>query len=282
MRDTEATVKAGPGDIDFVVVGCQRCGTTWLDAALRDHPRVGLPDKKQSYFFDRHFANGLDWYFERFDDVARRRAEDNLVVGEVATGYSLPHAVPKLAATLPDVRLLMVMRNPVERAYSNYSTRRAEEGWPSFEAAVEASPDLLERGMYMDQIEDLLTHYPRERMLMLLYDDLKQDDRAYYDRVLTFLGLDPGASCSLIGQRKNAAMFPRLRRALHRIGLKPVLRALSKSPVGDVVRRRMRSRGSRSDRRMDPATRARLVEHFRVANDRLAEFLERDLSSWNR
>ena len=55
------------GPLTFLMVGCQRCGTTWIDAALRDHPEVYLPPDKQSYFFDRHYERGIDWYLERFD-----------------------------------------------------------------------------------------------------------------------------------------------------------------------------------------------------------------------
>lgn len=262
--------------VDFVVVGCQRCGTTWLDAALREIPGVHLPDTKQSYFFDRNWDEGVAWWAARFEG-----APEDAVVGEVATGYSLPHAVDRMADTVPQAKLIMVMRHPIERAYSNFQTRRAEEGWASFEDALERSGDLVERGMYADQLEHLRRRYPEDRILTLLYDDLRTDDRAYLDRVLDFLGLEPGQPCSLIGQRKNAATFPRLRHVLHRVGLKPLVRALSKSPVGDLVRRRMRRSGRRSDKTLDPATRARLVEVFRDSNDRLARMIERDLSHWN-
>lgn len=268
--------------VTFLMVGCQRCGTTWVDAALREHPQVHLPPQKQTYFFDRHFGAGDDhdlaWYLGQFDGAG----PEHRAVGEVATGYSLPHAIPPMAEHFPHVKLIMSMRHPVERAYSNYLTRCAEEGWPSFEAALETSPDLLERGRYIEQIEGLLQHYPRERILFLLYEDLARDDRVYLRSILEFLDVDASFESSQIGRRMNAARMARLRRTLHRMGLKPALRALSRSPIGDLVRRRTRTGGRDSSTTMDARTRARLVEAFEPFNARLARFLERDLDGWNR
>ena len=102
--------------ITFFMIGCQRCGTSWIDAALRDHPQVFLPKMKQSYFFDRNYKNGIDWYMERFKEIEPQQK----AVGEIATGYCLPEAIQDMAKHFPDVKLMMVMRNPVDRAYSNF------------------------------------------------------------------------------------------------------------------------------------------------------------------
>ena len=264
-----------PQDITFLMVGCQRCGTTWVDAALREHPEIYLPEKKQSYFFDRNYDRGMDWFMSRFEGAkAAHRA-----VGEVATGYSLPQAVERMAKDLPHLKIIMAMRNPIERAYSNYRVRFVEEGWSSFEDALEKSPDLLERGQYADQIEHLLQFYPRDRLLLLIYDDLVADDRAYLRSIYEFLGVDPDFQSSLIGQRSNAAMFTRSRGMLNRLGLKPVLRMLSRSRAGKLVRRLKKQQGA-VKQEISAETRGRLVEHFRPFNQKLGEHLERALMSW--
>lgn len=266
-----------PDCVTFLVVGCQRCGTTWLDAALREHPQVYLPETKQSYFFDRHFDKGADWWLERFAGAgAEHRA-----VGEVATGYSLPQAVDRMADLVPQAKLVMTMRHPIERAYSFFQSRRAEQGWSSFEQALEADPELISRGRYIEQIEHLLTRYPRERLLLLFYDDFAKDNAAYLRSVLEFIGVDPDFQSSQVGRRRNAAMFPRARRALHRVGLKPILTALSRSPVGDAVRRANNRRRTDPSEAMSAETRRRLVDEFKPFNDRLAKFAGRDLSHWN-
>lgn len=269
---------SSPDRITFLVVGCQRCGTTWLDAALREHPQVYLPATKQSYFFDRHFNRGAEWWLERFSDDAAER----IAVGEVATGYSLADAVPRMASLVPHVKLIMAVRNPIERAYSNFLTRRAEQGWVSFEDALAREPDLLERGKYIEQIEAILRHYPRERFLLKFYDDFAQDNRSYFQEILGFIGVDTNFESSQFGRRRNAAMFSRLRSALHKVGLKPALVALSRSGAGDVVRRLNNQRRTPRDAGIDPQLRAKLVDMFRPFNDRLGEFAGRDLSTWNR
>jgi len=267
---------AKTSEVTFFMVGCQRCGTTWTDAALRGHPQVFLPEQKQSYFFDRNYEKGIDWFMERFDGVTT----ENLAVGEIATGYCLPNSIPRMSKHFPDVKLIMVMRNPVDRAYSNYQTRQVEEGWSSFEKAIESDSDLLLRGQYIDQIEHLLEFDDSNQILFLLYDDLHQDDKAYLKTILEFIGVDSTLDSSLIGQRKNAAMFPMLRKWLHKLGLKRFVNIISKSWVGDKIRRSRKSKG-RAYQPMGQKTKEHLLEHFAPYNSRLSTFLQRDLSSWN-
>jgi len=267
----------GQSDIKptFMMVGCQRCGTTWTDAALRNHPEIYLPNQKQSYFFDRNYDKGIEWYLGRFQD-----AKEGELVGEIATGYCLIDAVPLMHKHFPEIKLMMVMRNPIDRAYSNYQARKVEQGWTSFADALEREPDLLTRGEYIDQIECLLRHYDSEQILFLLYDDLYQDDRAYLMSILEFLGVNASIESNLYGQRKNAAMFPRLRKVLHCCGLKPVVNWISRSSIGDAIRRQRKRKG-KSYSMMDMETMSILNAHFKPFNERLADFLNRDLSQWS-
>jgi len=262
--------------VTFLMVGCQRCGTTWTAAALSSHPSVYLPEKKQSYFFDRYYDKGIDWYMERFTGVERQHK----AVGEIATGYCLRDAVPRLAKHFPDIKLIMVMRNPVDRAYSNFQTRKMEFNCSSFEEAIESYPDILERGQYSDQIDELLKYYKRDQILFLLYDDLYADDRDYLKTILDFIGVDSSIESKLIGQRMNAAVFPTIRNTLHKIGFDPVVRVFRKSFFGDWLRRSRKRKGSGYSP-MDPSTRKKLIKHFRSHNDRLSSQLQRDLSDWN-
>jgi len=263
--------------VTFFMVGCQRCGTTWTDAALREHPQVFLPSKKQSYFFDRNYDKGMDWFMERFKGIESKQ----IAVGEIATGYCLPGSVPRMAKHFPNVKLLMVMRNPIDRAYSNYQSRKSECGWTSFEQAIESDVDLLERGQYADQIDALLEHYPREQLKLLLYDDLHEDDRSFLTSVLEFIGVESDVDSKLFGQRKNAAMFPKTRKVLHQFGLKPLTKLLSQSWIGDTIRRKRKNKG-KAYQQANVETREKLVKYFLPYNTRLSELLNRDLSHWNR
>ncbi len=262
--------------ITFLVVGCQRCGTTWVDAALREHPEVYLPPQKQTYFFDRNHEKGLEWWLENFKGAEPGRHK---AVGEVATGYCLVEASPRMAAAAPQARLIMTMRHPVERAYSYYLTMKDETGQLPFAEAVERDPDLLARGRYIEQIEQILRHYPRERLLLLTYDQLASNDRAYFRQILEFIGVDPEFESSQFGQIRNSAMFPRTRRALDRAGLRPVVRAVSRSPVGDMIRR-ARKKAKRGYSTMPAEDRARILEHFEPSTRRLEALTGWSLPGW--
>jgi hypothetical protein len=262
--------------LTFLMIGCQRCGTTWTDAALREHPQIYLPCSKQSYFFDRNYANGLDWYMKRFDGVGQQ----HLATGEIATGYCLLDAIPLMAEHFPNIKLLMLMRNPIDRAYSNYQSRKIESKWSSFEQALDEDPDLLLRGQYIDQIEILMKFYDREKVMFLLYDDLHSDDKKFLRSILTFIGVEPNIDSKLIGQRKNASMFPKLRKLLHQVGLKPIVSIISKSWIGDSVRRSRKNKG-KSYQPMKQETKNKLIEHFKPYNKRLSSYLGRDLLHWD-
>jgi hypothetical protein len=267
-----------PETITFVMAGCQRCGTSWVDAALREHPEVFLPSQKQTYFFDENYENGFDWYLEQFEGCT----QEHRAVGEISTGYCLTNAVPRLAKHLPHIKIILAMRHPVDRAYSNYQVRKAVNNWSSFESALEEDPDFRVRGQYIDQIEALLDYYPEDRIHCTMYDDLRSNDRDYLKSIFTFLGVDNTFESSQIGLQRNASMFPRLRKGLEAIGLKPAVTALSKSAVGDLVRRRNKKRRKLSSTTLDPATRMELVEYFKPYNDRLFKYLGRTLEHWNK
>ena len=265
------------GPLTFLMVGCQRCGTTWVDAALRDHPQVYLPDAKQSYFFDRAYERGIDWYVSLFDGAG----PEHVAVGEIATGYCLVDVVPMVASHFPDIRLLMVVRHPVDRLMSNYQVRKQEQGWSSLEQAIEDDPDLLARSRYGEQLDAMLEHWPRDRIKVLFHEDLSLDDRAYYRSICAFLGVDPDIETKQFGQIKNSAMFPRVRRFFTTIRLRPFLNALSRSPVGTMVRRMKKQSGRRGYATMSPETRRMLLDEFADSNRRLAELTGRNLDHWN-
>jgi len=271
-----AVAAVDPATVTFLMVGCQRCGTTWVDAALREHPQIFLPAQKQTYFFDRNYERGIGWYLENF----RQAGAAYGAVGEIATGYSLPGAVERMAEHFPHIKLIMAVRHPVDRAYSNYQVRKQESGWASFEEAIERDPDLVDRGMYMKQIDSILRHYKKEDLLVLFYEDLASDDRAYLKSILSFLGVDGDFESNQIGRQRNSAMYPRTRRVMTRLGLKPVLNAVSRSALGDAIRSAKKRWGGRGYKAVAPATRSRLMETFRQDTRKLAEFTGRDLSHW--
>lgn len=279
-KETEepGTRKASVGDITFLMVGCQRCGSTWLYEALKEHPEIYLPDAKQTHFFDESYENGLSWYLDHFDGIE----PGHKAVGEVATSYCLPDAIPLVAREFPDIKIIMAMRNPVERANSFYRSRAPHEDWKNINDALNKDTEIISRGQYIDQVELLLKYYGRDQLLFLFYDDLKEDERSYLRKVYRFLGVDTDFKPGIIGNPVRAAMFPSLRRILRKMGLTPLVNLVNKSWVGDVIRRVLKDRrkNAKSTSRMPLEIRQRLHRHFHPYNERLAQCIGRDLSEW--
>ena len=107
-------------DPNFLVIGAQRSGTTWLDTALRAHPQVYLPERrKEIHYFDEHYSRGAEWYREFFSAAAARPGLK--AIGEVTPRYLFDPLVPqRIAGDFPSMRLIAILRNPADRAYSQF------------------------------------------------------------------------------------------------------------------------------------------------------------------
>jgi Sulfotransferase domain len=223
---------------DFLILGAQKAGTTALYAYLREHPEVTGPAWKEVSFFDRHYVRGLRWYRGNFPLRGRRAA----AVGEASPSYLFhPLAPERVRAALPDVRLVALLRNPVERAHSQYQHEVAlgRESLP-FDDALAAEQARLAgeverltsdpgyfshawwdhtyaaRGLYAEQLERWLTLFPREQLLVLFTDELAADPAGSYKRVLDFLGVGGHEldSYPRIFEREYAPMEPATRERL--------------------------------------------------------------------
>jgi Sulfotransferase domain len=216
----------------FIIIGAQRAGTTSLFYYLRRHPDVRRPSSgdgsvfwpKELHFFDERYDRGLDWYRTFFPlaidrRVARMRGRD-LVAGEATPYYLFHPLVPeRVAASLPDVRLIALLRDPIERAYSHYQLMvRTGREKLSFEDAVGAEEERLARedviggegvrtkygalshqqhrhrayitrGMYADQLERWYAHFPREQLMVIRAEDFLSRPREIFADVLRFVGL---------------------------------------------------------------------------------------------
>lgn len=179
----------------FLVIGAMKGGTTSLFHYLGAHPEVATPTYKAPEFFveEANWHRGTDWYRRQF----RSTGPGVLAVGEASNAYTkFPRyrGVPaRIAATLPDVRLVYVVRDPVARTRSHYQTRVAEgvEKQP-FGEAVLSNPIYLDYSRYAMQIEQYLEHFPREQLLVVTSEELRGRRAETVAKVYEFIGVDPG------------------------------------------------------------------------------------------
>ncbi len=246
----------------FVVVGAQKAGTTSLFRYLADHPVVSPPRFKEVHFFDLHWKKGPIWYRSHFP---RNHGNQGRITGEASPYYLFHPLVPeRMARFLPDAKILVLLRNPIDRALSHYhwelgygnerlSFREAlereeeilpretgrileEEGYSSF-AHQHAS--YLARGRYAEQLARWLEFFPREQLLILTAEDFFSRTAEAMTTAQRFLGL------SEIGGRG----YP-----VHRKG--------------------------RYKEKVD-VSREELADYFRPYNQELEELLKMDFNRWD-
>lgn len=277
---------------NFVIVGAARSGSTSLYRHLRAHPEVFLPRRKELHYFDKHWNDGLDWYRSHYAEASGQPA-----LGDATPTYMYKaQAVERMAATLPDARLVAILRNPVDRAYSHYWMNRSQ--WKeklSFEAALAAEPVRLaaddghkhrgvpgscayvDRGRYLYQLRRLCEHYPHQRLMVMVFEDeLARAPQRAYASLCRFLGIDDSFVAPDLDSAANRSiayrsqLVGRVTRLAPR-SLKPVARAVARANERPL-----------SYPPMAPETRARLVEAYRADNAALATWLGRDLSAWDK
>jgi hypothetical protein len=276
MAERELTTfRIATGDFrllpDFLIIGAPKCGTTSLYHYLARHPRVAPAFRKEVRYFNKAFDRGTRWYRAHFPTVPYRLAVKafkgrRLIAGESTPLYLFePHVAERVKALLPNVKLIVLLRDPVERAYSGYQMefRNGRELLP-FGQAIEreaerlareaeraARPETsnggrpewksgyLARGMYADRLNAWFQLFSREQFLIASAEDFFSDTTRVFSQVLDFLGLEPWQPDGF--KRYNAAKY--------------------------------------SD--MDPAARTRLIEYFAPHNERLYQLLGRDFG-WSR
>jgi len=270
---------------DFIAVGPQRTGTTWLHQVLAGH--VGLPSTKETDFFLKNFERGLDWYLAFFDECPGAAP-----MGEIDPNYfGATSARERIAAMLPQCRIVVSLRDPTERAWSSYRTMR-RDAWTraGFEDTVMRSELIRESSRYAFHLANWQRDFGVDQVLACLYDDLETDPQAYLDRICEFIGAAQVAvsGTAAATERVNTVIeAPRNRKlaqsardardwlAMHR--WKRTSRALERLGVW-----RFAFAGGEEFGAIDPAVEARLRAYFLPEVEELEALLGRDLDGWKR
>ncbi len=287
----------------FLVAGAGRSGTTGLVEGLRTHPEVFVTDPKEPQFFAFHGipadfqAPGDEAtinrvavtddaaYLALFDGTTRRCRGD----GSVSTLYRHDRAIPKILEMNPQMRIAIILREPVDRAYSAYQYMRARGFEPeeTFLPAFEAEParraanwhhlwHYESMSRYADAVGAFLDAFPADQVGVWFYDDLQADYEGTVAQVLRFVGAPPAAGEASGVPRVNISGTPRSATA-HRLVQAATRNERIRSTVKRLTSYRMREYVRRATLRsdaVDPATRARLEPLYADDLRRLAALLE--------
>ena len=189
---------------DFIVIGAVKAATTWIQVQLQANPAIYMPDP-EPHFFSREYHFGEEHYRRWFEPAP----DSASLIGEKSADYlSDPEAPRRIAAMLPDVRLVVQLRDPVERAYSHYKMffrRGLVSASPEqyLRNPDNAFPQFLLDGLYGRHIRHWQAHFDRQQILAFRYEDVATDAERIVDRVSRHIGaatvFDPAAA----SQREN-------------------------------------------------------------------------------
>lgn len=265
----------------FIIIGAVKGATTWSARALARHPSVFIPGPEPHYF-SSEFQNGPDWYLRLFAD-----APSGAVIGEKSADYlAHPEAAARLAAFVPNARLIVQLRNPVERAYSDYcmlyrrgAVRETPAAYFSPARSGGESERFLNGGLYADHLKRFYDRFDPAQILVLLFDEIRSSPTRVFNRILSHVGL-PADATEVSSERENDSAKPLLPLAL-RSALKPLKNAvkpLRGNPLFEAVRGVLAREVAYPP--LDDEARAYLDGFYRTDVQALEKLIGCDLSDW--
>lgn len=262
---------------EFIIAGGQRCGTTWLFNHLEAHPGVFLPSEKECHFFSSRYEKGWDYYQSFFSS-----ANSTQLVGEATPDYLHSIEAPKRIASFnPDIKLVFVLRNPIDRANSSYWFFQEFNEGHSFEQALEIFPGLISRGEYSTHLQRWLAYFPRNQIKIFLFDELKQNDKGVLSEICDFIGVSSSDLGDIeSGQIINPSIFPRTQSMLHKFNLDGLVSIIKKTPLNQIIRKQYSSGKLGGYPAVCAETRNRLIDHYKPFNGELEVLLDRSLAHW--
>lgn len=270
---------------DFLVIGAQRSGSTWLHELLQSHPSIFMPQRrKEVQYFNKYYDRGLDWYRGFFPDG--KQAGVYGAIGEATPTYLYKSGVPeRISSALPDVKLLLILRNPADRAFSQFVMLSQNDDYRrSFEELLEENRGIFDYGLYGAHLSKFLRYFDRSRFCVLVYEHAVEHVEETKERVARFLDIVPERFPLQAGQRRVGGSYvPKARRAFALA--KRAARWMQANDLDWPVNIGKRSvKGFLGARERRPAfadeTRSQLLVRYQDDIDLLAKQFDLDLSAW--
>lgn len=228
---------------DFVIVGAQRCGTTSLFRALSKHPAImpNVLNAKGVHYFDTNYHQKAEWYFAHFSSHAERdrhatKVGHRPIVGEASPYYLYhPAGALRMAQTIPQAKIVVLLRDPVKRAISHHlhMVWEGHETVEDLDKALDLEAERLQgieqsllddrslvsrphqhfsymaRGHYAPQLEQLYAHFDQKNVLVMTTEKLISDSKSSLARIQSFIGLEPDLAIGLEKRNASSAFKPR-------------------------------------------------------------------------
>jgi hypothetical protein len=228
-------------------------------------------------FFNEHFQKGLGWYEDQFKASGGRKA-----IGEITPNYLESEvAIPRMAESIPNARLIVVLREPFQRALSAYNLLYDSHfRGKSFVDVCKTSNYIIQSGLYAGQMDRVYKHYKKDKVKVFLYDDIQHDAVKMLSELFRFLQVDDRFKPRSVDQIYNSAAFPRTQSLLKRAGLNWLTEVVSKSALGRWIKTQVLSKSHHSPEGENDKLAQSVKAFFRDDIIHLQKIIDRDLSHW--
>lgn len=290
--------------IDFIGIGAAKSGTTWISTCLAEHPDILFStekSRKELSFFNSHntwqgsggfdlstWEKGFDWYFAQFP-----AAQEGKIRGEYTVTYMIDEtARQRIKEYFPDVKLLVILRNPVDMLYSlhHFGLGSAVSGVSgTFEDAFETRKR-TKFGFYYSFLKKYFDDFPSENIYVGIYEELKKNPKSEIQKIYEFLGVDSTFSPSSLTKSVNSSfklrsnliksLVHRVLRLLKEISPKLYFWILDNNALAKVYS--ILNKTSKKYEPISPGLRTRVFDFYKADIKNLENLLQRDLSIWNR
>ncbi|MEM9539150.1 MAG: sulfotransferase [Cyanobacteria bacterium P01_E01_bin.42] len=287
----------------FLIIGVEKSGTTSIYNYLKQHPQVYMSPLKETNFLERDWEDNknarkariitIEAYEELFKDVT-----DEIAIGEASPNYLFHYktSTPKIEQYLPDVKMMAILRHPIQRAYSDYLMHIRDAinigQVKTLSEQVKTSGNssfTLRKGLYYEPVKYFFDRFGRDRVQIYLYDDLSQNSEAFMQEIYRFLEVDTRFQTDT-SKRAQTAAVPKNQFLNRLIKTKNPVRSAIASSLKLVFSQEMREnirntliRFNSQDKGAIPLTpeeKQMLQDYYREDILKLQDLLNRDLSAW--
>ena len=289
---------------NFLIIGVQKAGTSSIYHYLKQHPQVYMSPVKETNFFERDWENAdpeacdrkkngiytFSQYSQLFENVT-----DEIAIGEASPNYLFHYeaSASLIQNHLPDVKLIAILRNPIERAYSDYLMHvRDSIGKPKpFAEHIQKANTsyTIRKGLYYDGLQHYLDKFGCDRVRVYLYEDLYRDSVQFMQEIYRFLGVDETFNTDT-SQKLQVAQVPKNQTVNRLLRTENPLRSMAASALKAILppeaRQNLRSAlmnlnsQDKSKLTLSAEERKQLADFYREDVLNLQELIQRDLSSW--
>ncbi len=278
---------------NFIIIGAGKCGTTSLYNYLHQHPQIYLCPQKETYFFvPEHIRSKFKPWgaITNFDDYANlfKDASKDSVVGEISTTYyRYADSAKQIYLTLPQVKIIAILRDPASRAFSDYQMhfRKGNEK-EEFDTLISPENRFIKPGFYYSELIPYFELFPREQIKIFLFTDLVKNSTTFIRDLFEFIEVNPQFTPDTKTKGREGGL-PK-NQTLNTILTKPnPLRKFTASVLSLFIplslRQKIRTNLVKQNiqaAKLSPELRQRLIEIYRYDILKLQELIDRDLSAW--